>query len=156
MVRQIEIPLTRLVIGFGLVFILGVLFAVVNGYYVSESGDSLPLIVYVISAISLLLGAIIILLFQFKINKLQLEALLKILSSDEAEVLRVLIEHNNRLEQNHLVALTGYNKVRISRILTKYEQKGLIEKRYDKVAYACLFSSWALAFKFYQKDKERF
>jgi hypothetical protein len=30
-----------------------------------------------------------------------------------------------------------------------------IAHRYDKAAYACLFSFWALAFKFYRKDKKR-
>ena len=49
MTKQIEIPLNRLIIGFGLVFILGVLFAIVNGYYVDDNGEPLPLIVYVIS-----------------------------------------------------------------------------------------------------------
>lgn len=34
--------------------------------------------------------------------------------------------------------------------------KGLIDQRYDKLAFACLFSSWALAFKLYRKDKKRF
>lgn len=34
--------------------------------------------------------------------------------------------------------------------------KGLILQRYDKAAYACLFSSWALAFRLYQKDKKLF
>ena len=129
MVKQIEIPLNRLIIGFGLVFVLGVFFAIINGYYVDKSGDSLPLIVYVISAISLILGAIIILLFQFKINKIQLKSILNLLPKEESEIVRVLIDNNNSLEQNHIVALTGYNKVRVSRVLTKYEQKGIIEKR---------------------------
>jgi hypothetical protein len=34
--------------------------------------------------------------------------------------------------------------------------KDLIDQRYDKAAFACLFSSWALAFKMYRKDKKRF
>ena len=34
--------------------------------------------------------------------------------------------------------------------------KGLIDQRYDKMAFACLFSSWALAFRFYRKDRKRF
>lgn len=33
--------------------------------------------------------------------------------------------------------------------------KTLLDQRYDKAAYACLFSSWALAFKMYRKDKKR-
>ena len=127
--KNIEISLSRLVVGFGLIFILGVLFAVVNGYYVEESGDPLPIIVYVIALISLFVGMFLILLFQWKINKVQLDKILFLLPKDEAEVIRFLLKNNNRLEQNYLVAFTGYNKVRISRILTKYEQKGLIEKR---------------------------
>ncbi len=129
MAKNIEVPLNRLMIGFGLIFILGILFAYLNGYYVEESGDSLPVIVYIISVISIAVGAVIILLFQWKINQLQLKSVLNILPKDEAEVIRCLIEHNNRLEQNHIVAYTGYNKVRVSRILSKYSQKGLIEKR---------------------------
>ncbi len=129
MVRQIQIPLNRLIISFGLIFVLGVLFAILNGYYVQESGDALPLIVYVISVISLILGGIIILLFQSKINKVQLENILKLLDKDEAEIIKTLINNNNRLEQNHLVAYTGYNKVRVSRVLKKLESKGVIEKR---------------------------
>ena len=129
MAKNIEIPINRLIISFGLIFILGILFAILNGYYTEENGSGFPLIVYGISFVSLVVGAIIILLFQWKINKIQLENILKILPKDEAEVIKFLIENNNRLEQNYLVAYTGYNKVKISRILTKYEQKGIIEKR---------------------------
>ncbi len=129
MKNNIEIPISRLITGFGLIFLLGVLFAILNGYYVEESGNSLPIIVYVIALISLSVGAVLILLFQWKINKIQLEKILFLLPKDEAEILKCLIEHNYKLEQNYLVAYTGYNKVRISRILTKYEQKNIIEKR---------------------------
>jgi uncharacterized membrane protein len=127
--KTIELPLNRLIIGFGLIFILGVLFAILNGYYVQESGDSLPIIVYAISLISLFIGIFLILLFQWKINKNQLEKILFLLPKDEAEIIKCLIDNNYKLEQNHLVALTGYNKVRISRMTSKYEQKGIIEKR---------------------------
>ena len=127
--KQVEVSINRLIIGFGLIFLLGILFAMVNGYYTEESGDPLPFIVYVISVVSLIIGAGIILLFQTKISKVQLNSILKLLEKDEAEVVRVLIENNYRLEQNHLVAYTGYNKVRISRILKKLEQRGVVEKR---------------------------
>ncbi len=129
MAKNIEVPINRLIIGFGLIFFLGVLFAILNGFYTEESGDSLPIIVYAIAFVSLIIGAIIILLFQWKINKIQLEKILFFLPKDEAEVFKCLIENNYRIEQNHLVAYTGYNKVRISRILSKYEQKNIIEKR---------------------------
>jgi len=128
--NNIEIPINRLILSFGLIFILGVLFSYLNGYYVEESGDPLPVIVYIISIVSIAIGAVIILMFQWKISKLKLQSVLKILPKDEAEIINCLIEHNNRLEQNHIVAYTGYNKVRVSRILSKYQQKGLIEKRH--------------------------
>lgn len=129
MKKTIEISVLKLLIGFGLIFILGILFAFTNGYYTEEFGEPLPIIVYAIAIVSILTGATIILLFQQKISKVHLSSLLKILPTDEAEVIKLLIENNNRLEQNHIVALTGYNKVRISRIITKFEQKKLIEKR---------------------------
>ncbi|WP_316347332.1 hypothetical protein [Desulfuromonas acetoxidans] len=34
--------------------------------------------------------------------------------------------------------------------------KEWIDQRYGKAALTCLLSSWALAYKFYQKDKKRF
>ena len=96
MKNSIEIPINRLLISFGLIFILGILFAVLNGYYIEESGDPLPLIVYGVSLVSLILGAVIILLFQFKISKLQLKSVLKILPKDEREIIRLLI-YNNKI-----------------------------------------------------------
>jgi len=127
--KNVEIPISRLIIGFGLIFVLGISFAILNGYYVAESNESLPLIVYFISLISLLVGGVIIFLFQYKISKVKLKSILKLLPKVEEEIIKVLLENNYRLEQNHIVALTGYNKVKISRVLREYEQKGLIEKR---------------------------
>jgi uncharacterized membrane protein len=129
MKTNIEISTTKLIISFSLIFILGILFAVLNGYYVKETGVVLPSIVYGISFISLIVGASIILLFQWKIIKLQLKKLLTILPDDEKEIINCLLDNENKIEQNYLVAYTKYNKVRISRILEKYKQKGLIEKK---------------------------
>jgi len=130
MTKNIEIPIDRLVFGFGLIFVLGILFAVVNGYYIEESGDSLPFIVYGISLVSIFIGGILILLFKWKINKVQLQKILLILQKEEAEVISILIENNFKLEQNKLVALTGFKKVKMSRILSKFEQRGILEKRH--------------------------
>jgi len=129
MANKIEVPISRLLISFGLIFILGILFAVFNGYYTEETGSSFSWIVYGISFISLVIGAVIILLFQWKINEIKLKSILNILPADEKAIFTILIENNNSIEQNKLVALSGYNKVKISRILTKYEQKGIISKK---------------------------
>jgi len=129
MSRNLEIPINRLIISFGLIFILGISFAILNGFYVDKNNQTLPFIVYFISLVSLIFGGVIIFLFQYKISKIQLKSILNLLPQVEKEIIKVLLENNNRLEQNHIVALTGYNKVKISRVLRGYEQKGLIEKR---------------------------
>ncbi len=64
-----EISIKRLVVGFVSIFLLGVLFSVVNGYYVSEEGSSLPLIVYGISFLSIVIGGGVVVLFQSKISR---------------------------------------------------------------------------------------
>ena len=61
-----EIDKKRLVVGLSLIFVLGILFAIVNGFYVSSTNEQLPLIVYAISFLSILIGAFIVVMFQFK------------------------------------------------------------------------------------------
>jgi len=129
MASKIEVPISRLLISFGLIFILGILFAIFNGYYTEETETSFSWIVYLISFISLVFGAVIILLFQWKINEIKLKSILNVLPVEEKVIFTILLENNNSIEQNKLVALSGYNKVKISRILTKYEQKNIISKK---------------------------
>ena len=123
-----EISPKRLVIGLLIVFVLGVLFAIVNGLYATTQGDPLPIITYVISFVSLILGGFLVILFQWKINKMQLERVLKILPNDERIVVKLLLENGNSLEQNKLVALSGFNKVKISRLVHELEVRGVVKK----------------------------
>lgn len=123
-----EISSKKLVIGFVSVFLLGVMFSLVNGYYSTEEGSSLPLIVYAISFVSVLLGGFIVVLFQAKINKVQLNRVLKILPEKEKKVIELLLDNNNSMEQNKLVALSKINKVKMSRILTELEFRGVISR----------------------------
>jgi uncharacterized membrane protein len=108
------------------IFLLGVLFSIVNGYYATEEGSSLPLIVYGISFVSIVIGGGIVVLFQTKINKVQLVRVLKILPEGERKVISLLLESNGSLEQNRLVALSGVNKVKVSRILSELEGRGVV------------------------------
>ncbi|MFA5855889.1 MAG: hypothetical protein WC867_00900 [Candidatus Pacearchaeota archaeon] len=123
-----EVSKTRLLIAFLLVFLLGVMFAIVNGYYAEETESQLPLIVYAISFISIIAGGIIVLLFQTKLNKIQLNRVIKILPEPQNKIMKILIENNNSIEQNKLVALTGINKVKISRIISELEFRGIIKR----------------------------
>ena len=124
-----EIDYKKLIIGLILVFILGVLFAVVNGVYTSSTNEQLPLIVYGISFLSILIGAFIVVMFQWKINKIQLENVLKILPREERTVVKVLLDNNKSIEQNKLVVLSGFTKVQISRILKKLVEREVVEKK---------------------------
>lgn len=123
-----EISPKKLIIGFILVFLLGVMFAVVNGVYAEETTSSLPIIVYAISFVSILMGGFIVIMFQWKINRVQLEKVLRILPEDQRKIIRLLIDNNNSLEQNRMVALTGINKVKMSRILSEFEERRIIKR----------------------------
>lgn len=124
-----EIDNKRLVTGLSLVFLLGIMFAVVNGFYTNSTNEQLPLIVYGISFLSILVGAFIVVMFQLKINKLQLERVLKILPGEERKVVKILLDNNNSIEQNKLVVLSGFTKVQISRILQKLAEREVVEKK---------------------------
>ncbi|MBS3087057.1 hypothetical protein J4226_00500 [Candidatus Pacearchaeota archaeon] len=123
-----EVSVRRLIVGLVLIFFLGVLFAVVNGYYVSEEGSSLPLIVYGISFLSIVVGGGIVVLFQSKINKVLLNRVLSILPEGERKIVGLLVENNGSLEQNRLVALSGLNKVKVSRILSELETRRVLAR----------------------------
>lgn len=124
-----EIDNKRLVTGLILIFILGILFAVVNGFYTSSTNEQLPLIVYGISFLSILIGAFIVVMFQMKINRIQMEKVLKILPREERIVVKILLDNNNKIEQNKLVVLSGFTKVQISRILQKLAERDVVEKK---------------------------
>jgi len=123
-----EIDPKKLIFALILVFLLGISFAVVNGYYVQKEGDVLPLIVYAISFVSILIGGFIVVMFQWKINKVQLEKLTKLLPPEERVIVKLLMQHNNSLEQNKIVAFSSYTKVKVSRIVKELELRGVVKK----------------------------
>ncbi len=123
-----EISPKKLVLALALVFFLGVLFSLMNGFYFQEEGTTLPLIVYGISFISILLGGALVILFQWKINQVQLNKVLKILPTEERKIVHILLNNNNSIEQNRMVALSGYNKVKISRLVNQLQERGVVKK----------------------------
>jgi uncharacterized membrane protein len=123
-----EVSIKKIILALGSVFILGVFFAIANGIYTETTDSSLPLFIYLLSFVSLLTGVFISFLFEWKINNLQLERVLKILPEEERKVISLLIKNNNSLEQNKIVALTGINKVKMSRLLSDLEVRGIIKK----------------------------
>jgi len=124
-----EVEPKKLAVALIAVFLLGIGFAILNGYYFSQEGEALPLIVYGMSFLSILVGAFVVLIFQWRINQAQLQRVLGVLPREERIIIKLLLDHKNRLEQNHIVAYTGINKVGVSRVVSKLEQRGIVEKK---------------------------
>lgn len=124
-----EVEPRKLIIAIIAVFVLGVSFAVLNGFYTAEEGTSLPVIVYGISFLSIIVGAFLVLLFQWRINRQQLERVLAVLPREERTIIKILLDNRGHLEQSYVVALSGLNKVMVSRTITHLEGRGILEKR---------------------------
>lgn len=123
-----EVSETRLGVAIVAVFSLGIMFSVLNGYYIEDTGSSIPFIVYGMTAASMGVGALIILLFQWKISRKQLHRILRVLPEDERIILELLVKEK-KMEQTYIVAESGLSKVRVSRTLSKLEQRKVIEKK---------------------------
>lgn len=123
-----EVSEIRLGIAIVAVFGLGILFSILNGYYIEDVGEPIPLIVYGMTAASMGVGALIILLFQWRISQKQLDRILKVLPEDERAILQLLVREK-RMEQTYLVAESGLSKVKVSRVLSKLVERGVVEKR---------------------------
>jgi len=126
-----EISKNKLLISAGLIGLLAVLITVFSVYHSQHMGQSYlqyPVFLYGTTILSLIIGGFIVYLFEEKINKLQLHKLLKILPRDERKVIQLLIERNE-IEQRKLGTLTELNTVKISRVISLLEQRGVIEKK---------------------------
>lgn len=125
---NMEVSETRLAGAIIAVFGLGITFSILNGYYIEDTGSSIPLMVYGMTAVAMGVGALIVLLFQWRINKKQFQRLLRVLPEGERVVVGLLLE-DGRLEQTYIVAESGLSKVKVSRILSRLESRGIVEKK---------------------------
>ena len=80
------------------------------------------------TAASMAVGALIILLFQWKISQKQLHRILRVLPEDERIILELLVKEK-KMDQTYIVAESGLSKVKVSRVLSKLEQRKVIEKK---------------------------
>jgi uncharacterized membrane protein len=118
-----EVSETRLGVAIIAVFGLGILFSILNGYYIEDTGEPIPMIVYGMTAVAMGVGALLVLLFQWKISQKQLYRILKVLPEDERAIIEILVKEK-RMEQE-----SGLSKVKVSRTLSKLEQRNIIEKK---------------------------
>jgi len=123
-----EVSETRLAAAIIAVFFLGILLSILNGEYIEDTGSSMPLVTYGVAAAAMGVGALIILLFQWKITHKQIYRTLKVLPADERVLIELLLKEK-KMEQTYLVAESGLSKVKVSRVLSKLAQRGIIEKK---------------------------
>jgi uncharacterized membrane protein len=123
-----EITRNKLIIAVGLLFALGIVLAWSNAYCAVSMGHMFAPLLYGIALIALATGGAIALLFQWKVDRVQLEKVIAILPEDERKVLRAVIDKRS-VSQSELKFLAGLSKVKVSRVVSKLEQRNIIEKR---------------------------
>ncbi len=115
-----------------------VLIVSVSSFYVQteiSSGNAcgcsipIPLFIPFLASIGLFIGTLIYYMFspRFEKNKLDKKSLLNFLGGDERKVFGVMLD-KKEINQAQLVRETNLSKVKVSRIIKRFENKGLIEK----------------------------
>jgi len=127
-VDKMEITKKKLIIALGLLFALGVFLAMSNAYCAANMGHLFAPLLYGIALIALAIGGAIALLFQWKVDKIQLEKVISILPDDEKKVLKIIIDKKS-ISQTDLKYLSELSKVKVSRVVSKLEQRKIIEKK---------------------------
>ena len=123
-----EITNKKLIIAIGLLFALGVALAYSNAYCAVNMGHMFAPLLYGIALIALAAGGAIALLFQWKVDRIQLEKVISILPDDEKKVLKIIIDKKS-ISQTDLKYLSELSKVKVSRVVSKLEQRNIIEKK---------------------------
>ncbi|MEM2918729.1 MAG: winged helix-turn-helix transcriptional regulator [Candidatus Altiarchaeota archaeon] len=118
----------RILIVISLVFIFGISLSVLNSFHIDIIGHPLEIELYLIAIEFFALGGLTNLILRKKISSIQFNRLLSILPEDEREVLKEIYSEK-KITQKELVDKTGIYKMKISRVLKKFEDKGIIERR---------------------------
>ncbi len=91
-------------------------------------GPVANLFVPLISISSFILGSFVSIVFQWGINVIQFEKVVKILPAGEAAVVRVLFKRGP-ISQAEVVSETGLPKATVSRVLASLESEGLVSRK---------------------------
>lgn len=118
----------RLMVAISLLFIFGMSLSILNSFHIMTLGHPIEPALYLLTTEFLALGGLTTLLFRRKVASAQFERILRLLQEDERELLRVVYADKS-ITQNNLVEKTGVYKMKVSRILAKFEQNGIVEKK---------------------------
>jgi len=118
----------RAIVITAVVFLFGISFSLLNSFHVIVLEHPLEPSLYLLAIEFFALGGLTNFIVRKRISEVQFEKTLNILPPDEKEVLKA-IYLKKTTTQNELVEKTGIYKMKVSRIIQKFEQKGVIEKR---------------------------
>ncbi|MCD6367823.1 MAG: MarR family transcriptional regulator [Candidatus Aenigmarchaeota archaeon] len=93
----------------------------------------IPLFIPFIASVGLFIGSLIYSLFspRFKRPKIDKDIFLNFLVDDERKVFDIILSEKV-VTQSEIVKRSGLSKVKVFRILRRFEDKGLIEKERDR------------------------
>jgi len=118
----------RLLASIVAVFLFGISLSILNSYHVWTLEHPIEPSLYLLCIEFFALGGLTNILLRQKIADAQFDKTLSILPKDEREVLK-LINRKKITTQMDLSAETGMHKMKMSRIIKKFEQRGIVEKR---------------------------
>ncbi len=117
------------------------LFYIQNNYNIVSCGYKIPIQMIVIALVSLSVFVGALVAFIFSINRLKvrtrikkdLSLTLKFLEPDERKILSELIKNKGTLLQSDIVKNTGFGRVKVTRILKRLEDRGVVvRERFGK------------------------
>jgi len=118
----------RMLIVIAAVFLFGLSISVLNSFHVLVVEHPLEPALYLLAMEFFALGGLANLLLRKHIASAQFEKILSVLPEDERNLLRVIYARKT-VTQNELVSGTGIYKMKVSRILQKFRERGVIDKK---------------------------
>jgi DNA-binding MarR family transcriptional regulator len=120
----------RLLIILATVILFGMSLSVLNSYHISLLQYPLRPTAYMLSVEFILIGAISSLMARRLIADIHFKRAIKVLPEDEQTLLKHIFLIKS-ITQHDLVQKTGMHKMKVSRILGKFQEKGLV----DRISY---------------------
>lgn len=114
-------------LAFILVFLLALLLAIINAHHAQMGFGTLFTPLFAVSFVSFIIGVTVTLLFEWKIEEKEMERIAGVLPADEGKVMKVLIEKKEMTQQD-IVLLSGLPKLKVSRIVKRLEERGVVKK----------------------------
>lgn len=122
----------------GFMFIISVTTNYVGeNYGISDSCScriSLPLIIFMLSSLGIFVGSLTYYILSISYSRERkslisgIQKTLDFLGNDERKLLSLLIDNSGQLSQSRITELTDMDKVKVSRLVSRLEEKGIIIK----------------------------